>query len=87
MWSFFVVYFGSSISGTFYTGGKKTHFFFLLLIVGVSTFQANPKEDDPVSWSNDAGTSNTSFASFHTLIRKYLMCTVTVEDGGQLCVQ
>lgn len=59
MWSFFVVYFGSSISGTFYTGGeKKPSFFFLLLIVGVSTFQANPKEDDPVSWSNDAGTSN-----------------------------
>lgn len=86
MWSFFVVYFGSSISGTFYTGGKKP-IFFLIIIVGVSTFQANPKEDDPVSWSNDAGRSNTSFASFHTLIRKYLMCTVTIEDGGQLCVQ
>lgn len=85
MWSFFVVYFGSSISGTFYTGGKNI--FFLLIIVGVSTFQANPKEDDPVSWSNDAGRCNMSFASFHTLIRKYLMCTVTVEDGGQLCVQ
>lgn len=64
---------------------QKKQLFFLLLILGVSTFQANPKEDDPVSWSNDAGTSNIKavLCSSSSLVYLLLEPTAgTLYDGS-----